>query len=95
MKWASLGKWLGILVAIIPQIIQLIGTIKNGGTPPMPPDVINGVSLLGGGLFGAGLGKESADNLNRTKLIVATEPNAIPVEKQDAAVKKMEEQAKT
>ena len=90
MKWARIGKWLGLIVAIIPQIIQIIGTLTNNGNPPMPQDVANGASLVGGAVFGAGMGKESADNLALTKLTVATAPNAIPVEKQDAAVKKME-----
>ena len=90
MKWARIGKWLGIIVAIIPQIIQIIGTLTNNGTPPMDQDAVNGASLVGGGIFGAGMGKESADNLALTKLNVAAEPHSIPLAEQPAAVKKME-----
>lgn len=90
MKWASIGKWLGVIVAVIPQIIQIIGTITNNGTPPMNQENVNGLSLLGGGIFSAGVGKTQSDNEKRIKLVLATPPNAIPVEKQDQAVKTME-----
>ena len=90
MKWARIGKWLGLIVAIIPQIIQIIGTLTNNGTPPMPQEVANGASFIGGSVFAAGMGKESADNLNLTKLNVAAEPHSIPLSEQPAAVKKME-----
>lgn len=89
MKWASLGKWIGLIVAAIPHIIQAISIITSG-KPAMDIETQISTSGVGVSSFLAGLGKESADNLNRTKLIVATEPNAIPVEKQDEAVKKME-----
>ena len=95
MNWANIGKWLGVVVAILPQIIQIIGTLTNNGVPPMPQDVANGASLLGGGIFSAGVGKVQSDNVKRIKLGLASEPNPIPVEKQDAAIEKMEEKAKT
>lgn len=91
MKFSNWGKWLtkiSLLVTVIPQIIQILSTIF--GSPAMPTETANGISVLGLGGMAMGNRKGTAQVEKKTALLLTQQPHGIPAEKQDAAVEKME-----